>query len=75
MSKIKAMRFKKPDELFAIQSAQNTLREHGLHDKFIEQAVNAELEKRFVLGTSPEEGEVEDETTDPFFCDDSKQLN
>lgn len=72
MSKINAMRFKKPDELFEIQSAQNTLREHGLNDRLVEQAVNAELEKRFVLGTAPEDGE--DETTDPLFCDDSKQM-
>lgn len=72
MSKIKPMRFKKPDELFEIQSAQNTLRKHGLHNVFVEQAVNAELEERFVLGTAPEEGL--DETTDPFFCDDSKQM-
>lgn len=72
MSKIKALRFKKPDELFEIQSAQNTLRKHGLHDIFVEQAVNAELEKRFVLETAPEDGE--DETTSPFFNDDSKQM-
>ena len=69
MSKIKPMRFKKPDELFEIQSAQNMLRKHGLHDVFVEQVVNAELEERFVLGTAPEEG-----LDDPFFCDDSKQM-
>jgi len=71
MSKIN-LRSKKPDELFEIQSAQNVLRKHRLHDILIEQAVNAELEERFVLETVPEEGM--DETSDPSFCDDSKQM-